>query len=121
MQPILKLDSSVDKYITSVVSAVYALHTMPLLEDLQIISLANTGLSSAEIADQVEQNVHSVERVLATRDRITKCRNPNPSRRFLELGDKLKVMCRAEYGESQMDTCEEFKISLRTYRRILSK
>ena len=37
-----------------------------------IISLANPGLSSAEIPNQVEQNVHPVERVLVTRDCITK-------------------------------------------------
>ena len=88
-QPIFKLDSFIDKPITSLVSAVYALHAMSLLEDLQIIYLDNNGLSSAEIPNQVEQNVQSIERVLAARDRITKCRTPNPSRRFLELCDKL--------------------------------
>ena len=82
-QSTLKLDSFVDKVITPLVSAVYALYTMPLLEDLHIISLANTGLSSAEIVNQVEQNVHSVERVFATCDRITKYRTPNPSHCFL--------------------------------------
>ena len=53
-QPIFKLDSFVDKPIASLVSAVYALHTMLLLEDLHIIYLVNNAPSSAEIANQVE-------------------------------------------------------------------
>ena len=121
MQLILKLDSFVDNAITSLASAVHVSHTIPLLEDIHIISLATTGLPSAEIANQVEHNVDFVERVLATRDRIKKCRSPNPRRRFLELSDKLRVICRAEYGESRKNTCEELKISSFTYRLILNK
>ena len=84
---------------------------MTLLEELHVLLLSSDGKSSDEIAQETQLSLSNVDRIIAHRGRITKCRTPNPRRRYLELSDKLKIICRAECGEPRKDICDEFQIS----------
>ena len=84
---------------------------MTLQEELHVLLLSSDGKSSAEIAQETQQILTNVNRIITHRGRITKCRTPNPSRRFLELSDKLKIICPAECGEPRKDIYDEFQIS----------
>ena len=80
---------------------------MTLQEELHVILLYNDRKSSAEIAQEIQQSISNVDRIIAYRGRITKYRAPNLSRRFLEMSGELKIICRAECGEPRKDICED--------------
>ena len=94
---------------------------MTLQEELHVLLLSSDGKSSAEIAQETQQSLSNADRIIAHRDRITKCRTPSPSRTFLELSDKLKIICGGECGEPRKDICDEFQISPRTCKHIMHK
>ena len=92
---------------------------MTLEEELHVLLLSSDAESSAKIAQETQQSLSNVDRIIARRGRITKCRTLNPSRRFLEFSYKLQIICRAECREPRTDFCEKFQISRRTYILIM--
>ena len=58
---------------------------------------------------------------MTQRSRITKCSSPRLARRYLELGDKLKVIFFGETGTPRQQILHEFSTSPRTFRRIVHK
>ena len=63
----------------------------------------------------------TVRQIVSQRSRITKFSSPRLARRYLELGDKLKVVSFAETGTPRQQVLDEFSISPRTFWRIIRK
>ncbi len=60
-----------------------------LVDQLQILTMGHTGSSNEEIAEEIEQNVPSVLKIISRRSRITKCSTSKISRRYVPLSDRL--------------------------------
>ena len=88
-------------------------------DEIQILSLSHAGESTIHVSQQLGYSVRTIEKVIPSKNCITKCRTPKTSRRFLELGDKIRVICRFQCGEGPKDIQKEFKISPRMFRRIV--
>ena len=88
-------------------------------DEIQVLSLYHAGESTIHISHQLGYSVRTVEKVISNKNRITKCRTPRTSRRFLGLGDKIRVICRFQCGGSSKDIQEEFKRSPRTFQRVV--
>ena len=63
----------------------------------------------------------TVRQIVSQRSRITKCSSPRLARRYLELGDKLKLVFFAETGTPRQQVLNEFSISPSTFWRIIHK
>ena len=96
-----------------------SINRIPLVDQLQVLTMAHTGSSNEEIASEIEQNVPSVLRIISQRIHITKCSNPKLSRLYLPLSDRLRVICRAECGDSRADIRRDFEIGTSTYQRTI--
>ena len=60
-----------------------------------------------------------IENTISNRSRIVKCCSPQRRRKYLELADKLRAMCRYESKETTSSLLEEFGIAERTLRRYV--
>ncbi len=96
-----------------------SINRIPLVDQLQVLTMAHTGSSNEEIASEIEQNVPSVLRIISQRIHITKCSNPKLSRLYLPISDRLRVICRTECGYSRADICRDFEIGTSTYQRTI--
>ncbi len=90
-----------------------------LVDQLQVLTMACTGSSNQEIAEEIEQNVPSVLMIISQRSRITNCSTPKLSRRYLPLSDRLRDICRTECGDSLTNICRDFEIGTSTYHRTI--
>ena len=95
--------------------------TNPILlqEKLEVLRLQHLGDSPTQISEKIGCSPDSVQRILSQKGRITKCSSPNRSRKYLTLGDRLRVVCRVECGDRHDQICTDFNISIRTLQRIV--
>ena len=94
---------------------------LSLSDKLDILTRSHNGLSNTSISESVGCTVEIIHQIVSQHSRITECSSPRLARRYLELGDKLKVIFLAESGTFRQEILEEFSISPRTFRRIIQK
>ena len=94
---------------------------LSLSDKFDILTRSHNGLSNSSISESVGCTVEIVHQIVSQRSRITKCSSPRLARRYLELGDKLKVIFLVKFGTPRQDILDEFSISPRTFRRIIHK
>ena len=71
-----------------------SLHQVPLIDKLQVLSLAYSGMSNDLMAVKINQNVSCVLQIVSDKNRITKCTSPKATRRFLTLEYRLRLIFR---------------------------
>ena len=64
-----------------------------LQEKLEILRLQHLEDSSTQISEKMGRSIDSVERILSQKGHTKKCRSPKRSRNYLNLGDRLRVIC----------------------------
>ena len=94
---------------------------LSLSDKLDILSRSHNGETNMSISESVGCTKDTVHQILTQRSRITKCSSPRLARRYLQLGDKLKVILLAETGTTRQQILDECSISPRTFRRIVHK
>ena len=94
---------------------------LSLSDKLDILTQSHNGLSKSSISESAGCTAETVHQIVSQHSRITKCSSLRLARRYLELGDNLKVIFLAESGTYQQETLDEFSISPRTFRRIIHK
>ena len=90
-----------------------------LQEKLEVLRLQHLGDNPTQISEQIGRSTDSVERILSEKGHIKKCSSPNRIRKYLTLGDRLRVICRVECGDRNDQICTDFCISMRTLQRIV--